>query len=75
MPAWRKASDPPEETGRYLCIIEYGRRSPKYKMGPVRYDAEIKNWRPMYIADEVTHWAPLPEAPEGVVLYEEEKMQ
>lgn len=73
MQAWKRANEPPECSGRYLCVVEYGRRGGKYKLAPVRYDADKKQWRVMYIADDVTHWMPSPEAPEGITLYEGEQ--
>lgn len=72
---WRKASDPPEESGRYLCIVNCGVRNPKYRLDTVRYDAEFKVFRVSAIVHEVLYWAPTPETPEGIILYEEEKVQ
>lgn len=68
MATWASASDAPKVSGRYQCIVEHGQRT-KYKLCTVRYDADARRWRTMYIADAVRYWMPIPELPEGIILY------
>lgn len=61
MQEWFPASEPPKERGRYLCYFKYEPESPDVVCENTYYGSG--HW--MSEKDRVTHWAYLPNLPEG----------
>lgn len=70
---WKSRTERPEESGRYLCIVEHGGKNPLYKLETILYDADDHRWKTMYIADFVVYWTDMPEVPPEIDLYAKDR--